>query len=192
MSNKQFFNNLSSTYADVRRLDVKKINLKGKNILEYIKENKTVILDERGTKADDELDIWNSYVTTDENGNVIINRSAKPKEHTYEEMTDEQKELLLNSAAKVIDNEVLDTNGNHLMYWQTDGLTNALYEVDKDDDGEYDAEMSVFYNYDYANDYLSNSNLTTFSSDLSSLTEGVDMFMYCSNLTSFNSNLSSL
>ena len=149
MSNKQFFNNLSATYADVRKLDVKKINLKGKNILEYIKENKTVILDERGTKADDELDIWNSYVTKDENGNVIINRDAKPKEHTYEEMTDVQKELLLNSAAKVIDNEVLDTNGNHLMYWQTDGLTNGCYTVDRENDGENDGELSVFCHYDY-------------------------------------------
>lgn len=90
MSNKQFFNNLSATYADVRKLDVKKINLKGKNILEYIKENTTVILDERGTKADDELDIWNSYVTKDENGNVIINRDAKPFAHTYKTISSTQ------------------------------------------------------------------------------------------------------
>lgn len=144
MSNKQFFNNLSATYADVRKLDVKKINLKGKNILEYISENKTTVLDERGTNADDELDIWNSYVNEDENGNVIINRSAKPKEHTYEEMTDEQKELLLNNAAQVIDNEVLDADGNHLMYWQTDGLTYACYAVNEDNDIDNDAELSVF------------------------------------------------
>jgi hypothetical protein len=71
MSDKQFISNLSSTYADVRKLDVKKINLKGKNILEYIKENTTVILDERGTLANDELDIWNSYVTKDEDGNDV-------------------------------------------------------------------------------------------------------------------------
>lgn len=51
MSNKQFFNNLSSTYADVRRLDVKKINLKGKNILEYIKENRIEVKDLRQGKV---------------------------------------------------------------------------------------------------------------------------------------------
>ena len=127
MNDKQFFNNLSATYADIRKLDVKKINLKGKNILEYIKENTTVILDERGTNANDELDIWNSYVTKDVNGNVIINRNAKPKEHTYEEMTDAQKALVMNDAAKLIDNELLDANGNHLMYWQTDGLTDGYF-----------------------------------------------------------------
>ena len=75
MSEKQFISNLSATYADIRKLDVKKINLKGKNILEYIKESVPVILDERGTNADATLDIWNSYVTKDEFGNVIINRS---------------------------------------------------------------------------------------------------------------------
>lgn len=72
MSNKQFFNNLSATYADIRKLDVKKINLKGKNILEYIDESKTIILDERGTNANDELDIWMSNISTDEDGNVIV------------------------------------------------------------------------------------------------------------------------
>ena len=152
MNNKQFISNLSATYADIRRLDVKKLNLKGKNILEYINENETVILDERGTKANDELDVWNSYVTKDENGNVIINKNAKPKEHTYEEMTDGQKELLLNSAAQVIDNEVLDTDGNHLMYWQTDGLTNAMYKVDNNNDDSIDLILSVFCHYEYAND----------------------------------------
>jgi hypothetical protein len=125
MSNKQFISNLSATYADIRKLDVKKINLKGKNILEYIKENSTVILDERGTLANDELDIWNSYVTKDENGNVIINRDAKPHVHgvkmgeiqvNYEGITRSQLETL-NTAVKVIDNEVLGANDEHIMYW---------------------------------------------------------------------------
>jgi hypothetical protein len=98
MNKKQFFNNLSATYADVRKLDVKKINLKGKNILEYIKENTTVILDERGTKANDELDIWNSYVTKDWNGNVIINRSAKPFEHDYNSIAGTIRHTTIRSA----------------------------------------------------------------------------------------------
>ena len=183
---------LKATKADINKLDAKKMLLNGKNILEYIKDNSTIILDERGTKADDELDIWNSYVTKDENGNVIVNKNAKPKEHTYEEMTDEQKELLLNSAAQVIDNEVLDTDGNHLMYWQTDGLTNAMYKVDEDNDDNPDLILSVFCHYEYANDQLSNLNLTTFSSDLHSLTNGHRMFQGCSQLTTFSSDLSIL
>ena len=36
------------------------------------------------------------------------------------------------------------------------------------------------------------TNLTSFSSDLSSLTGGLNMFSGCTNLTSFNSDLSSL
>ena len=178
MSEKQFINDLSATYADIRRLDVKKINLKGKNILEYIKENSTIILDERGTKADDELDVWNSYVTKDENGNVIINKNAKPKEHSvklnvetnkfvYEGITESQVNTL-KTAVKVIDNEVLGTNDENIMYWQSNGLT----------DGK---EMFIIC-----------TNLTSFSSDLSSLADGEAMFCECTNLTSFTSDLSSL
>jgi hypothetical protein len=59
MSNKQFISNLSSTYADVRKLDVKKINLKGKNILEYIKESVPTIKYSKDTRATvTENDLW--------------------------------------------------------------------------------------------------------------------------------------
>ena len=146
MSNKQFISNLSATYADIRKLDVKKINLKGKNILEYIDENKTIILDERGTLANDKLDIWNSYVTKDVNGNVIINRNAKPFVHTYDTISSEQTSAI-KSAYEVIANEVLQ-GGRHIMYWQTDGLTDGRYM------------------FEYC------SNLTSFNADLSSLTNG--------------------
>ena len=40
--------------------------------------------------------------------------------------------------------------------------------------------------------FYRNSNLTTFTSDLSSLTEGYGMFTYCTNLTTFDRDLSSL
>jgi hypothetical protein len=127
MSDKQFISNLSSTYADVRKLDVKKINLKGKNILDYISDNKTSVLDERGTLANDNLDIWNSYVHVDDNGNVIVDATPTPKEHSIETVTDEQLSTI-RSCAKVINNEVLDANDNHLMFWQTDGLTISATE----------------------------------------------------------------
>lgn len=63
---------LRATKANVRTLDVKKIQLDGKNILDYLKDNKTIVLDDRGTLADDELDIWKSNVSIDEDGNVIV------------------------------------------------------------------------------------------------------------------------
>ena len=155
MSDKQFISNLSSTYADVRKLDVKKINLKGKNILEYISENKTNVLDERGINADDELDIWNSYITKDEEGNVIVDMTPTPKEHTLGSITNNQKSTLYR-VAKIINNEVLDANGNHLMYWQTDGLTDAS---------------------DFRNDGRPLlGTIINFESDLSSLTNGDSMF----------------
>jgi hypothetical protein len=188
MSNKQFFNNLSSTYADVRKLDVKKINLKGKNILEYIKENKTVILDERGTKADDELDIWNSYVTTDENGNVIINRDAKPFEHAHDTISSIQS-TTIKSAVKVIDNEVLGANDEHIMYWQTDGLTNGESIFGNANIVTFDSDMPSLTIANYMFTYT--PSLTSFNGDLSSLVEGNDMF-FVSELTSFTSDLSSL
>jgi hypothetical protein len=59
MSEKQFINDLSATYADIRRLDAKKINLKGKNILEYIGENKTVVKHAQDTRTTvTENDLW--------------------------------------------------------------------------------------------------------------------------------------
>jgi hypothetical protein len=64
MSNKQFISNLSATYADVRKLDVKKINLKGKPIIGEIK-------DIREDTATDN-DIWPNGVQIDENGKATL------------------------------------------------------------------------------------------------------------------------
>ena len=89
---------LKATKADINKLDAKKMLLNGKNILEYIKESSTIILDERGTKADDTLDIWNSYVTKDVNGNVIINRDAKPLEHDYNNIAGTIRHTTIRSA----------------------------------------------------------------------------------------------
>lgn len=189
MSNKQFFNNLSSTYADVRRLDAKKINLKGKNILEYINENKTTVLDERGTLANNELDIWNSYVTKDENGNVIVDMTPTPKEHSNETVTDEQLSTI-RGCAKVINNEVLDADDNHLMYWQTDGLTDGSYILSECSLTTFNSDLSSLIFCDSM--FIGCYNLTSFSSDLSSLTDAYGMFIGCSNLTSFSTELPSL
>lgn len=216
MIDKEFIAHLSSTQTDVRILnakvvDAKQIKLKDKNILDYIKESEFNSYDTRDPQLkNDELDIWNTEISLSEEGHIEV----KPFEHTFDGMTDEQKELLSNSASKIIGNEVFDTNNNHLMYWQTDGLTNGsgmfynCYELTSFDsdlssltDGEglfygcsnltsFSSDLSSFTNCDYMFSYC--TNLTTFDSDLSSLKEAQSMFKNCSSLTSFDSDLSSL
>lgn len=166
--NKEFIANLSSTYADVRKLnakvvDAKKIKLNGKNVLEHI-------LDERGEFVNNELDMWSSHISTDENGNVIIEKYSEPKYHTSQDFSEEQIHAL-NIAAKIVNNEVLDSNGERLMFWQTNGLTRV--------------ENQFMY-------YRELSSSFEFNSDLSNLTEGYYMFQGHKNLTSFKGNLEKL
>lgn len=170
--------------TDTKVLQAKKINLDGKNILEYISENKTVILDERGILANDELDIWNSSVITDEDGNVIVDITPTSKEHDITTVTDEQLSVL-RDCVKVINNEVLDANDNHLMYWQTDGLTIAygkrkvqtslpIPPMDTPPIPSMDTNCSIFY-VDTTSTTIK-CKIEIFNSDLSSLTNGSSMF----------------
>ena len=166
---------LKATIADIRNLDAKKLTLNGKNILDYISDSEFNSYDTRDPQLkNDELDIWNTAISLSDNGHIEV----KPHVHgrTYdsnlgiiglEGITHTQLETL-NTAVKVIDNEVLGENDEHIIYWQTDGLTNG---------------RTVFYKC---------SNLTSFSSGLSNLTDGYDMFYKCTNLSSFSSDLSSL
>ncbi|MBO5827269.1 MAG: leucine-rich repeat protein [Paludibacteraceae bacterium] len=179
---------LKATIADIRNLDVKKMLLNGKNILEYIKENATNILDYRGTKASN-LDIVSSNVTVDSEGNVIIDKyPRKAPAHFFiyyfpggdtqcelqhiDNCTEEQAQTI-RGAAKIENGEVFDEYGNHLMYWDTTGFNNG----------------------DYGNDYtygaFINSKITSFKSDLSSLTNGQFSFGY-SELAEFSGDLSKL
>ena len=170
---------LKATIADVRNLDAKKLTLNGKNILDYISESGFDSYDTRDPQLkNDELDIWNTKISLSDNGHIevkphvhsIENRewddSKNEYVYTFEGITENQLNTLL-QAVKVIDNEVLGENDEHIMFWQTDGLT----------EGE-----EMFYNI----------NLTSFNSDLSSLTNGKQMFNYCLNLSEFSSDLSSL
>ena len=169
MIDKEFIAHLSSTQADVRILnakvvDAKQIKLKDKNILDHIKEAEFNSYDTRDPQLkNDELDIWNTEISLSEEGHIEV----KPLEHSFETISSTQS-TTLQSAVKVIDNEVLGENDTHLMYWQTDGLTNG----------------NTMLGYCI--------NLTSFSSDLSNLTGGYDMFSDCISLTSFSSDLSSL
>ena len=164
---------LKATKADINKLDAKKMLLNGKNILDYIGDSEFNSYDTRDPQLkNDELDIWNTEISLSEEGHIEVKphvHSVKKNwETVYEGITESQVNTL-KTAVKVIDNEVLGANDEHIMYWQTDGLTDA--------DG-----YLVFYN----------TNLSEFSSDLSSLTGGGSMFYSCTNLTSFSSDLSSL
>lgn len=163
---------LKATKADINKLDAKKVLLNGKNILDYISESGFNSYDTRDPQLkNDELDIWNTGISLSDNGHIEV----KPHVHSmsfdldtmniiFEGITESQHNTL-KSAVKVIDNEVLGENDEHIIYWQSNGLT---------------VGMGVF---------SSSSALTSFSSDLSSLTDGVGMFQNCKNLTSFTSDL---
>ena len=148
MSNKQFISNLSATYADVRRLDAKKINLKGKNILEYIKESVPTIKHANDTRETvTENDLWGQYIETKADGTIII--------HDDEVTNPNGTSTGWNtSIAKVEDNKAY--TGDIDFYGNLSNLALcANVQTNKIKNGEY-----MFYNC---------SALTSFSSDLSSL-----------------------
>ena len=179
MIDKEFIAHLSSTQADVRILnakvvDAKQIKLKDKNILDYIKESEFNSYDTRDPQLkNDELDIWNTEISLSENGHIEV----KPLEHsvTYDDETSEEyyegvtetQVNTLRTGIKIINNDVLGENDEHIMYWQSNGLTDG----------------GILFGL---------SELTTFLSDLSNLTDGPFMFDNCYNLTHFSSDLSNL
>ena len=173
MNKKQFFNNLSSTYADIRRLDVKKINLKGKNILEYIEESTPTITHSKDTRETVyEDDLWGQWVETKDDGTIVVHDDwvTNPNGTT----------AWINNVEAVQDNKAYseittDDEGNFTGVVEDSVVANIQTDMIKD--GSY-----MFY-------YTS---LESFSGDLSSLTNGTLMFCECESLISFNGDLSSL
>ena len=163
MSNKQFISNLSATYADVRKLDVKKINLKGENILDIIKRATPTIKHSQDTRETvTENDLWGQYIETKSDGTIII----------------------------IHDDWVTNPNASNLSAWNS--------SITKVEDNKAYTSSGFYANIQTEQIKAGNrmfmqcANLTSFSSDLSSLTIGDYMFMHCTNLTSFLSDLSSL
>ena len=149
---------LKATKADINKLDAKKMLLNGKNILDYISDSEFNSYDTRDPQLkNDELDVWNTEISLSEEGHIEVKPHAhcvNLNNYNLEGITDSQVNTL-KSAYNVIANEVLGSNDTHLMYWQTEGLTDG-------------------------SSMLSNSSLlTTFNSDLSSLTDGEYMFSCC-------------
>ena len=204
---------LKATKADINKLDAKKMLLNGKNILDYISDSEFNSYDTRDPQLkNDELDIWNTEISLSDNGHIEV----KPFEHNYSYLSNTGKLEITrgSSCVHVIDNEILDANNEHVMYWQTDGFTSSEHaHVFGKNINTFNSDLSKMTNGDSMFSYCENlesftsdlssltngdsmfylcSALTTFSSDLSSLTDGASMFNNCSNLKSFNSNLSSL
>lgn len=173
MSEKEFINNLSATYADVRKLDVKKINLKGKNILEYIEESVPTITHSQDTRETvTENDLWGQWVETKSDGTIVIHDDW---------VTNPNGSSAWNtSITKVEDNKAY--TGEDDGYGGYSNLSNlalcANVQTNKIKDGN-----RMFYIC---------TNLKSFNSDLSSLTNGSEMFRYCDKLISFSSDLPSL
>lgn len=139
---------LKATKADINKIDAKKMLLNGKNILDYISDSEFNSYDTRDSQLkNDKLDVWNTEISLSEEGHIEV----KPFEHSRNTITSTQS-TTIKSAVKVIDNEVLGTDDAHIMYWQTDGLTDGT---------------SMFRYCE---------NLETFSSDLPSLAYGTYMF----------------
>lgn len=124
---------LRATIADVNKLEAKRMLLDGKNILDYISDSEFNSYDTRDPwLKNDELDIWNTAISLSDNGHIEV----KPHVHgisfdedayelTLEGITESQFDTLI-TAVKIIDNEVLGfTDDEHIMYWQTDGLTDG-------------------------------------------------------------------
>ena len=209
---------LKATIADIRSLDAKQIKLKDKNILDYIKESEFNSYDTRDPQLkNDELDIWNTEISLSDNGHIEV----KPKDHgtihdgrnvTDYGLTDAQREII-KSAVKVIDNEILDENDNHVIYWQTDGLTSSFNFYQFENIVEFKSDLTaltygdnlfavlpnVLVEFNGNLDNLDNgcqmfvdANITYFENNLPKLRLGDEMFATCVNLSSFNIDMPSL
>lgn len=160
MNNKQFFNNLSATYADVRKLDVKvvdvkKINLKGENILDIIKRATPTIKHSQDTRETvTENDLWGQWVETTSDGTVIVH-----------------------------DDWVTNPNASKVTGWNT-LITKVENNKAYVDDTLY-CNIQTEKIKDGTHMFSGCKNLTTFTSDLSSVTDGSNMFYDCKNLTTF-------
>ena len=189
---------LKATKGDIRNLNAKQIKLNDKNILDYISDSEFNSYDSRDPQLkNDELDIWNTAISLSDNGHIEV----KPHVHgvladfdtgeiTLEGITESQIETL-RTAVNVIDNELLGENDEHIMYWQTDGLTDVYGMFSYCDNlTSFSSDLPSLTNGDLM--FADCSNLTSFSSDLSSLTDSSQMFNYCENLSDFKSELSSL
>ena len=186
MIDKEYIARLTSMTADIRKLNVKmvdaeKIKLNGEDILDKIKENKTILKHAQDTRETiTENDLWGQWVETLEDGTVII----------HDDWITTLGDYSWNSSiTKVEDNKIYAGNelyGNIQTERIIDGVQLFSYCSNF---SLFDSDLS---NLENGNDMFYQTLLASFNSDLPSLTNGSYMFGECYELTSFNSDLPSL
>ena len=153
---------LKATKADINKIDAKKMLLNGKNILEYIKESVPTVKHSQDTRA--------TITENDLWGQYIETKS--------------------DGTIIIHDDWVTNPNGSDFIAWD--------YSITKVEDNKAYTSSGFYANVQTekikGGDSMFDgcSQLTSFSSDLSSLTYSSGMFYNCNNLTSFKGNLSSL
>ena len=187
----KFITNTSSiktTHANVRKIDAKVIDAKnikinGEDILDKIKENKTIIKHAQDTRETvTENDLWGQWVETLEDGTIVIhddevtNPNGSSAWNTSITKVEDNKAYVGEDLFANIQIEQIKDGEN--MFLRCSQLTSFSSDLPSLTNG-----YGMFYNC---------SNLNSFSSDLSSLMNGIYMFYYCTKITSFNSDLSSL
>ena len=173
MSNKEFINNLSSTYANVRKLnakvvDAKKIKIDGENI-----EN-----------------LWGLNLPKDYP--KLISRCELPKNKPWALWTDSGDLVYFNQSEKIVNGKKMFNNCKNITTFDCDlsSLTNgeSMFEgcinITR-----FTSDLSSLT--DGYRMFIRCNKLTTFVSNLGSLTDGSTMFSGCP-LVSFTSDLSSL
>lgn len=212
----KFITNTSSiktTHANVRKIDAKVIDAKnikinGEDILDIIKDNKTILKHAQDTRETiTENDLWGQWVETLEDGTVII--------HDTEFDNPDKSKAWEFSISKIEDNKAF-VNGNFWANIQTDKLrdgTRLFYQTSL---ASFDSDLTSLENgnrmFYWCRDleefygtlsslrtapemFLSCDELRLFDEDMPNLVNGDSMFFYCIKLATmdiFDSDLSSL
>lgn len=192
MSNKQFINDLSATYADVRRLDAKKvsiktlaassINLAGKNILEYLSGATIAVKHTNDTRETiTENDLWGQWVES-KDGETIIHDGFIEK--TWSNSTSWNKNITKVENNKAYINDAFFAN------IQTDMLENgdALFGTSN----LSSFNVSALPNLKSANNMFYATKLASYSTSIPELKSGIRMFFNCSSLQTIRCEFPSL
>ena len=185
---------LRATIADVRVIDAKKMNLDGKNILEYIKESVPVITHSQDTRTTVyENDLWGQWVETKDDGTIVVHDDWVTNPNGNSAWLSNVKAVQDNKAYSEI---TTDDEGNFTGVVEDSVVANIQTEKIKDGRGMFSYNSLESFNGDLSslvNGFFMfyNTSLASFSGDLSSLVDGSWMFKN-SSLESFNGDLSSL
>ena len=173
-TDKQFTTKTASLRAT--KIDTSKITLRGKNILDYIKDGKTIVQDIRGGNQM-EYDVWPNGVQVLEDGTVTVYPMGY-NTVSYQDLHETHSSFFKTRVHKIIDNVCYDENNEVIGYFDTKALTNGTWTTEP---GQMLRTNSMFQK----------AVIAEFDSDLSNHVSSLMMFQNCSNLTKFNGDLSS-